>query len=70
MMQGVQHQEQGLRKAAFLIHCSLVERKNRVKIHESWPLPFDGDMGFTIDENTRLEYLRLKGIIKNKVNGN
>jgi hypothetical protein len=31
------------RNNAYLIHCSLVETKNRVKITEFNPLPFDED---------------------------
>jgi hypothetical protein len=37
---GVTQNEAPIRRAAFLIHCSLIEN-NRVNIQEFWPLPFD-----------------------------
>jgi hypothetical protein len=38
---GILQSEQGLRRAAYLIHCSLVDKKNRVEINKFWPLPLD-----------------------------
>jgi hypothetical protein len=38
---GILQNEQGLRRAAYLIHCSLVEKKSRVDIKDYWPLPMD-----------------------------
>jgi hypothetical protein len=40
---GIQQKTEGLRKAAYLLHCSLIEKKNRVDITDYWPLPFDED---------------------------
>ena len=41
MILGIQQKDSGLRRAAYLIHCSLVDKKNRVDIGEVFPLPFD-----------------------------
>jgi hypothetical protein len=41
MYLGIQQSQEGLRRAAFIIHCSLV--KNAAKIEDIYPLPFDED---------------------------
>jgi hypothetical protein len=38
---GVTQNEAPIRRAAHLIHCSLIEKNKRVNIQEFWPLPFD-----------------------------
>jgi hypothetical protein len=38
---GIQQKESGLRRAAYIIHCSLVDKKNRADINKMWPLPLD-----------------------------
>jgi hypothetical protein len=41
MIMGIQQKESGLRRAAYIIHCSLVDKKNRADINKMWPLPLD-----------------------------
>ena len=38
---GATQNEAPIRRAAYLIHCSLVNTEHRVKINKEWPLPFD-----------------------------
>lgn len=40
MILGIQWKDAGIRRAALLIHWSLVDKKSRVGI-DKWPLPFD-----------------------------
>lgn len=64
---GIQQKTESLRKAAYLLHCSLIEKKNRIEITDYWPLPFDEDP--SIRANARKEeFLRLRAQIFN--NGN
>jgi hypothetical protein len=38
---GIQQRDSGLRRAAYLIHCSLIPKKDRIGATEWMPLPFD-----------------------------
>lgn len=58
---GLQQKESGLRRAAFLIHCSLVEKKHRVSEAKYWPLPFDDNESKTsVFERLKQRQLSLK----------
>jgi hypothetical protein len=52
---GIQQKDEGLRRAAFIIHCSLVNKKDRADIQNIWPLPFD--YGHKV-ETSRIERLK------------
>ena len=65
MVLGIQQKDAGVRRAAFLVHCSLVEK--RANIQKIWPLPFDDN---SIDEEKKLQYQLLKAQLKLKANGN
>lgn len=41
LLLGVQQRDEGLRRAAYIIHCSLIPKKDRADISEIFPLPFD-----------------------------
>jgi hypothetical protein len=61
---GVQQKTESIRRAAYLLHCSLIDKKNRVDITDYWPLPFDQDEKI-IDAEKLKEYK----ILKQKLNG-
>jgi membrane protein insertase Oxa1/YidC/SpoIIIJ len=54
-MWGATQNQEGIRRAAFLIHCSLVAKKDRVKISEVWPLPFDTETNVHLSTIERLK---------------
>jgi hypothetical protein len=56
---GIQQKTEPIRRAAYLLHCSLIEKKNRIEITEYWPLPFDEDPALKIAERKQ-EYELLK----------
>lgn len=60
---GIQWKDAGIRRAALLIHWSLVDKGGRIDI-DKWPLPFD-DTKARSDER-KAEYQRLK----QKINSN
>lgn len=41
MILGIQSKDGGLRRASYIIHCSLVDKNKRADINKVWPLPFD-----------------------------
>jgi hypothetical protein len=61
---GVQQKTESIRRAAYLLHCSLIDKKNRVDITDYWPLPFDQDEKI-IDAEKLKEYK----ILKQRLNG-
>jgi hypothetical protein len=63
---GVQQKTESIRRAAYLLHCSLIEKKNRVDIVDYWPLPFDEDTTVINAEKLK-EYQLLKARL---INGN
>jgi hypothetical protein len=61
---GIQQKQEGLRKAAHIIHCSLVTKP--INAADLWPLPFDEDPAVLIAARKQ-EYELLK---KQIINGN
>jgi hypothetical protein len=60
---GIQQKQDGLRRAAYIIHCSLVQKPAQVE--RLWPLPLDEDQG----DITRNKYEEYK-LLKAQINGN
>jgi hypothetical protein len=53
-MWGATQNQEGIRRAAYLIHCSLVDKKNRADIFDFWPLPFDKNTDAKMSVRQRL----------------
>lgn len=64
---GIQQQDEGLRRAAFIIHCSLVNKKDRADIGQVWPLPFDKQ---NKEASSRLERLKQRQLELKKQQAN
>jgi hypothetical protein len=43
MILGIQQKGEHIRRAAYIIHCSLVEKKHRADMQEIMPLPYDSE---------------------------
>jgi hypothetical protein len=60
---GATQNEAPIRRAAYLIHCSLVNEKHRIKINKEWPLPYD--VGFDDVQTTKDRLLKKQEQLKN-----
>lgn len=65
-MQGIVQNEAPIRRAAYLIHRSLVEKP--VDIRNEWPLPLDdhSEIGSTFDRMKKM-YFEQKALLEHKM---
>lgn len=65
---GIEQQQNGLRTASFLIHCSLVDKKHRADFEKIWRLPYDSKKEETIP-GWNEAHMRLLKKAKQSTNG-
>lgn len=68
MYLGLQQSQEGFRRAAYIIHCSLVGSNKAAKIEDIYPLPFDEDPSIRAKERKQ-EYELLREQIFTNGNG-
>jgi hypothetical protein len=64
-LQGIYQSQEGLRRAAYLIHCSLAEKPT--DINKWWPLPFDENKHQATWERTKQIYWQQKALLEKKM---
>lgn len=68
MYLGIQQSQEGFRRSAFIIHCSLVGSNKAAKIEDIYPLPFDEDPRIRANARKQ-EFFLLREQIFNNGNG-
>lgn len=64
-IEGIRQSKAWTREAAYLIHCSLIDQKHRVKKTEWMPMPFDEQEDTGLSERVMKKYNELKQKISN-----